>query len=142
MKLVLIALAIFVAKPDEPVYIPRWATGECVETIQKIVQHEVGNMDSEAWSFVADQVIYDIQRMGCKSLTQWRWAIGNYHAKNISPSVSREVWNTVFSKRAHPKCQFVGNRNDIPVWRSHGYHISVDYRHDYGKFTLIGVNCG
>ncbi len=113
---------------------------ECAETVQRIVQHEVGNMDEEAWQFLTDQVIYDTRRMSCESLIQWRWKIGKSIVK-VRPEIKRLVKRAMMSFREFGQCQFVGSLGDIAVWRSYGYPVSVDYRHSIGNLTVIGVNC-
>jgi hypothetical protein len=132
------------AKPDEPIDpLPEWATKECVQTIQRIVQHEVGSMDEEAWRFVAEQAVYDVVSMGCDRLTQWRWKIGNYPLKKVSVGVRIAVWKVAlaYPHFRYGKCQFIGYPGDIAVWKSRGYRLSADYRHSIGGLTVIGVNC-
>lgn len=132
------------ANPLDPIpEPPKWATQSCLTTIGRIVQHEVGNMDETAWRFVAEQVIYDIRRMGCENLTQWRWAIGTYYPKmdkRIADIVSEVVLE--YPELPHLRCQFIGNPNDVAHWRRAGYVVRVDYRHSVGNLVLIGVNCG
>ena len=142
--LVLVVSLVAFLKPLDPVpELPKWATKSCVTTINRIVAHEVGGMDSEAWTFVAEQVVYDARTMGCANLTQWRWAIGNAPVR-ASEGVKSAVMDVLlaYPNLSHPKCKFVGNLGDIRVWRGAGYRVSVDYRHGVGNLVLVGVNCG
>jgi len=131
------------AKPLDPIpEPPKWATSECLAAIGRIVEHEVGHMDKTAWRFLATQVIYDVRRLGCKNLTQWRWAIGA-HSFKVKRDIAEVVMDVVldYPKMAYPRCQFVGMPADVPVWKAAGYSVSEDYRNRVGNLVLVGVNC-
>jgi len=131
------------ASPLDPIPdFPKWTTPECLTTIGRITQHEVGDMDEIAWRFLASQVMYDVRRLGCENLTQWRWAIGA-HSFRFREDVAQVVMDVVmvYPNMAYPRCQFVGSLGDIRHWKAAGYRVSVDYRHSVGGLTVIGVNC-
>jgi len=140
---ILFSNGIAYSKEIDPIPVsPKWVTLECLATIGRIVQHESGNMDETAWRFVATQVVYDVRRLGCEKLTQWRWAIGA-HSFRVREDVAEIVMDVVldYPKMAYPRCQFVGMPADVPVWKAAGYGVSVDYRHSVGGLTVIGCNC-
>lgn len=141
--IVVLSSFLFVMPAEPEPDFPMWASPKCLLTISRIVQHEVGSMDYEAWRFVAEQAVYDARRMGCETLTKWRWKIGEHYANRVDPRIRRVVLDVAldYPRMSHARCQFVGNLADVGVWRAAGYPVSVDYRHDFGRFTLVGVNC-
>lgn len=129
--------------PLEPPF-PAWATDSCVQQVENIVQHEVGSTNSIfVYEFVAQQVIYDIPKYGCRNLTQWRWKIGAFNNKRVKDSVRDTITNVLMGlyKHRYPPCKFIGYPADIPVWESYGYRIRVDYKFNIKGFTVIGTNC-
>lgn len=130
------------SKPlDPPDRLPKWATAQCVATIENIVQHEVGNMDAEAQEFVAESVARDVPVLGCGNLTRWRWAIRT--TPKASMGVKSAVQNVLarYPEALYPRCRFVGNLGDIRVWRGAGYPAVVGYQHTVGALTVIGADC-
>jgi hypothetical protein len=106
----------------------------CYGTLSAIVQHEAGNVP-EAVPFLAAQVRYDIRRLGCAHLTQWRWKIGRW------PVVSSRTERLLKQRVAYPQCQLVGSPHDISAWHRAGYATRIDYVFTHGPLTVIGVNC-
>lgn len=134
---------IFLYPPPEPPW-PFWATDSCIEQIENIVQHESGSMQSSiVFDFIAQQIIYDIAKYGCNSLTKWRWKIGKFDNRKVTHLVQFTVLTTIegFYWKRYPPCKFIGQPADIPVWESYGYKIRIDYTFKVKSFTVIGTNC-
>jgi hypothetical protein len=130
-------LALLLALPiDEPRHSPY--SEECLFVVATIIQHESGSLrDHAAWEFMADQITYDIGRIGCHSLTQWRWAIKSRPRPIPAVIAAAHHW-----PRTYPRCQFIGMPPDIKVWKAAGYRIRVDYTFTSGRLTIVGANCG
>ena len=107
-----------------------------VNTIGTIIQHEAGNVPS-SYNFVYNQILHDLKTIKCENLTKSRWAIKSF------PKPREAILKVVKENRLeYPKCQFIGNPNDIKIWNSYGYRTKVDYTFKSGNLTVIGVNCG
>lgn len=146
---IIIALAI-TASPvqarefEDAIIWPKWATDKCLETIYKIIQHEAGSTkDDEIFQFMTEQIIWDIKRLTCNGLTQWRWAIGQHPNMRIYKEVKHSVMKVLdrYPKMNFPKCSFIGMRADIPVWKFYGYNVEIGFEKTVGRWTVLGVGC-
>lgn len=141
----LVTPTITYAKEDEPVTPwPEWATERCINTIYKIVSHEAGGMkDDETFQFMTEQIIRDVESMGCDNLTQYRWAIGEYDLRNVSHQVRESVLTVIgrYPVTKFIKCKFIGMRPDLKVWASYGYDTTVGFEKTVNKLTVIGASC-
>lgn len=121
-----------------------WPDQSCIDTVYKIVAHEAGNTgDSVIFSFMTEQIMVDIDRMGCDHLTQWRWRIGNFPLSSVSEKVMVSVLNAVvrYPDPRYPHCKLVGMKPDLRVWASYGYNTTVGFERTVNHLTVVGADC-
>ena len=122
------------ARPLDPPF-QVWPSDRCLTLMADIISHEIGHGTLEQIDFVAYNVRQDALRLGCYSLTDWRWKIGSqrWHSTKVLSRVSLPLIGR--------RCNFIGSTADVQVWRAAGYRARVDVTLRGNGLTVIGADC-